>query len=339
MSVELSKAILKKYNIQYHYDYYGVILFRNFEKKSGVLKVENDIFGFKNYSIIIEPIYTDINCWTINDQIVFNVRREDNLCGLLSIENDIILDFEYIRIYAFTQDQKSQIRNTKNELFSFDFNSGKIEKLPFDQILFTQSNTYGAPTGKNCHYHKSLINSIETKMDFYDTDLAEYIGKWGIVDSSFNSIISNKYDYIDFLRNQNHFKIAIGNPEFENEGEHLVLKNMKWGIIDENEKTILPTNFDWVDEINTNLYAVNIGGELYFDDEYQVDMWSIKGGKWGVYNSDNKLIVPIEYDKIFLNFYQVKGYIFVKNEGNDYDVFTFNGDKIDQNKPNHMDYI
>jgi hypothetical protein len=339
MAVELSKAILKKYNINNHYNYDDVIVFRNFEKKNGVLKVENDFFGFKKYSAIIEPIYIDINCWRINDEKVFCVRREDNLCGLLSIENNLILDFEYISIYAFTKDLKSRIRNTKNELFSFDYNTRKIEKLPFDQILFTQSNTYGAPTGKNCHYHKSLINSIETKIDYYGTDLAEYIGKWGIIDSSFNIIIPNKYDYIDFLRNQNHFKIAIGNPEFENEGEHLVLKNMKWGIIDEDEKIILPTNYDWVDEISNNLYAVNIGGELYFDDEYQVDMWKIKGGKWGVYNSHNKLIVPLEYDKILLSSYQVKGYIFVQNEGNDYDVFTFNGDKIEQNKPSYRDYI
>jgi hypothetical protein len=333
MSVELPKSILKKYNIKNNYNYDDIIIFKNFEQKEGVLKVERNFFGFKKYSVIIKPIYIEIIYWRVNDQKIFRVTREDNLCGLLNIENEILLDFEYISIYAFTKDFKSQIRNTKNELFSFDFNSRKIEKLPFDKTLFAQSNTYGAPTGINCYYRKTIINSIETEIYSYESDLADYIGKWGIVDSSFNIIISNKYDYIDFLRNQNHFKIAIGNPVYENEGENLVLKNMKWGIIDENEKTILPSNYDWIEEISDNLYAVNIGGELYFDDEYQVHMWSIKGGKWGVYNSDNKLIVPIEYDEIFLNFHQVKDYIFVQNEGNEYDVFTFSGEKIIQNKP------
>ena len=187
--------------------------------------------------------------------------------------------------------------------------------------------------------HKSIINSIETKIDFYDTDLSEYIGKWGIIDSSFNTIISNKYDYIDFLRNENQFKIAIGKPEFENESEYLIVINLKWGIIDIKEKIILPNTYDWIEEISNNLYAVNVGGELYFDDEYQVDMWTVRGGKWGVYNSENKLIVPIKYDKILLSSYQVKDYIFIQNEGNEYDVFTFQGDKIEHNKPNFRNHI
>ena len=335
----LSVEIQKKYNIVHHSDYDDIIVFRNFDNKYGVLNVKNGFLGFKKYSIIIEPIYIYLNYWIINNEKLFSVTKEDNLCVLLSFENKLILDFEYVSIQCFPKDFKLLVKNKKKELLLFDYCTRNIEQLSFDHVLPPRSNTYGAPTGKNYFNYKSIINSIETDIDTYDTDILNYIGKWGITDSSFNTIISNKYDYIDFLRNQNHFKIAIGSPTFEDEDDYLILKNMKWGIIDGEEKIVLPCNYDWVEEINNNLYAVNIGGELYFDDEYQVDMWSIKGGKWGVYNSDNKLIVPIVYDKIFLSWYQVKGYIFVQNEGIDYDVFTFQGEKIMRNKPNYKDYI
>jgi len=54
-----------------------------------------------------------------------------------------------------------------------------------------------------------------------------------------------------------------------------------------------------------------------------------------------KLITPVQYDTIDLSWFRVKDYIFVQNgaeyfngRSKDYDVYTFQGERIVRNKPN-----
>jgi len=55
--------------------------------------------------------------------------------------------------------------------------------------------------------------------------------------------------------------------------------------------------------------------------------------------------VPIEYDTIMLNWFRVKDFVFVqKNTAHfngelAYDVFDFNGKKIERNKPNYKEHM
>ena len=84
------------------------------------------------------------------------------------------------------------------------------------------------------------------------------------------------------------------------------------------------------------------GGQVYYNDDYQEDYWTIKGGKLGVYNGQ-QLITPVEYASIDKNWFRVKDYIFVRKEDQpeEYDVYTFDGQKLETNKPNprnHMYY-
>ena len=78
--------------------------------------------------------------------------------------------------------------------------------------------------------------------EYYAYEMVRYNGKGGIIDAAGSVLIPNDYSFVDFLRNPNYFKVAIGKMEVLNDDDEqpyrTAIKSMKWGIVDTNKKVI-----------------------------------------------------------------------------------------------------
>lgn len=208
------------------------------------------------------------------------------------------------------------------------------------KVLRPQSNTYSAPMGKCKHFNKTvkLIKENEEHL-FIENDMIEYSGKWGIIDQNQKTIIPNTYDYIDFFRNETQYKVALGTLNFqENEStSSYIATGVKWGVINELNEVLIPIEYDWVEELTSDIYALNLGGELTYNDEPQEDYWYANKGIWGVINTRGKLIVPFEYDSYYSTWGKVGRLIYVQkgkpyfDQNSPYDAYDLRGNQILKN--------
>lgn len=336
-------------NIFYYYNTSGKLLRQlekgtsaNIDQHGNIIRKKNGLYGLfdTNFNVLIEPQYEQLRAI---DNTYF-IASKNQLFGIISVTDQPILEFAYTEIFDKTINNRVIV--VKNSTyFSFDLINQTLESLPFDQVLRPTSNTYGAPTRNSLSLFKA-ISDCTKKEDMEEEDMAKYRGKWGIIEADGSIKIPLEYDYIDFLRNPRFFKVCKGNlvvndwEDVESDYRLNVSGDAKWGIVDAENNSIVPIEYDWIDEVESTIWVVYKGGQVYYNDDYQENYWTIKGGKLGVYNG-KQLITPIEYASIDKNWFRVKDYIFVRKEDHpaDYDVYTFDGKKIEANKPNPRDHV
>ena len=311
--IQIPRKVFRKNKIKSFVIENDFILFKNHKNRFGAIKIDDNYFWNVRYILIIEPIYDNLKCLKLGAQIVFIARTETDFYGVIDSNYKVILQFDYSSIMGNYKSRKLLLTKGKFEQFAFDLTTSKIEQLSFH--LIEPNNLFGGTRTVKSDKLKTIkqIQEVESdplESDFLEhvylkSDLGKYKGKWGIVDASFNVIIPNNYDYIDFFENSTHFKVAIGDCKFDNSGDYFVVSNLKWGVIDTNDKIILPIEFDWVEAIDKKMFLVSNGCELYFNDDFQVNEWQVKGGRWGVYNDDGVCLIPIEFDRNKLNYREV----------------------------------
>jgi WG containing repeat len=296
-----------------------------------------------NFQFVIPSVHEGM--WSITAE--YFVAFNNGQYRVYDASNIVLISFEAKRLFNEVHKGKFIVEKAEGGFALVDVPSRKLTDIPFSHLLRATSNTYAAPTSESLNFFKSIVNSTEDDDEYHD--ICKYKGKWGIAAADGSVVIPNQYDYIDFLRNPKYFKVAIGeilSGEFEDAlGENRrTISNLKWGIIDNKNNIIVPIEYDWIKEVESTLWAVYQGGQVYYNDEYQEDYWTIEGGKLGVYNMQ-KLVVPIAYDTIMLTWFRVKNYIFVQNNtryfnGDEapYDVYTFSGQRIEVNKPDPRDH-
>jgi hypothetical protein len=231
----------------------------------------------------------------------------------------------------------------------FEKTGKKIQDLPYSYILPARSNTYAAPDTINRNKFKIIQQGQVREEDLEAFEMLYYQGKWGILDEAGKELIPCQYAYIDFFRNPQYFKVATGTltTDVEENSHHICCVGGKWGVINVENQIIVPLLYEWVEEIHETLWAVNIGGKVFYNDDYQEDYWTVRGGKWGVVNTKGKLIVPVQYDVYMKNWFRVKDFIFVQNDNDTpylddtkpFDVYDFEGNQILNNKPNPKNHI
>ncbi|MGV3610474.1 MAG: WG repeat-containing protein [Fluviicola sp.] len=270
--------------------------------------------------------------------------------GIINREGIQILDFEFTDIFRVVANNRVIVKKDTT-YFVFDLENGSLTELPFSKLLNASSNTYGAPSPESYKYFKCITELEEDEDPYYDEydgyEMIHYKGKWGIINGAGETIIPNDYCYVDFLRNPNYFKVGIGEVEAfdyedKNKDSRTAIRNVKWGIVDIHNNLVVPIEYDWIDEVESTMYVVYKGGTVFYNDDYQEDYWTIENGKLGVYNQ-TRLIIPVEFDSIVKNWFRVKDYIFVRKDQQhpeyEYDVYTFDGKKIEHNKPNPRNHM
>jgi hypothetical protein len=236
------------------------------------------------------------------------------------------------------------VQDLSGRYFSFHFLTRELHALPYDSIFLGKSNTYLGGRAEPGLY-KVIRQCQETEFDYYDNGMSAFTGIWGIIHADGAVKIPCEYAFVDAFVSPHFFKVAKGdfNFYFDNETGNLIAEGVKWGVVDANNNIIVPIEYDWVQEVGDTLWVVNKGGTVFFNDDYQEEYWAVRDGKLGVYNM-HRLITPIAYDTIMTNWFRIKDYVFVQNgrqrfsEEYDYDVYNFEGKKIEVNKPLPRDH-
>lgn len=330
--VEQGKIENIKTCVKHRFGYYRFQLANS--EKWGIINISCEV--------IFEDKFQNIGALSKN---LFKVQKNDKW-GIMNFEKMLLIDFKASKIYG-TFDNDYIIAQIEDEHYKIDQKGELIDNLKITHILRPSSNSYWS---KNISERRKVLldgkERKETDEFFAFDEITEYEGKWGIINLSGEILIEPKYDYIDFFGLTDCYKAVIGTLYFDNDPNgQLLLKGTKSGVIDSEGKIVIPTIYDWVEEIAPNLWAVNNGGDVFYNDEYQEEYWTIQGGKWGVINSENEEIVPIEYDVIMKNWFRVKDLIIVQNgtkyfDGSlDYDAYSFEGKKLDRKRIDYKNHI
>ncbi len=121
------------------------------------------------------------------------------------------------------------------------------------------------------------VKWLETTNEF----LVESNNKYGVIDELGQSKISMNYEAIQLLD--------------KDSGLYIVESNGKEGVINKSEKQILYAEFDHIG-VDTNQYP-SLRGEnqyLFYDTLIPVE----RDDKWGLYNVNGEVVLPVEYDSI-----------------------------------------
>jgi hypothetical protein len=292
----------------------------------------------KDFRMAVKPEYKSLS--SINENCL-RIGSEDGMYGIIDRENQMLLEPVYHEIMKMTAEGKVIVRKSGENCQLFDLETRELMPLPYQKVRYASSNSYGAPVKESEHLLKAIadLRQIDEAFRYDYEEMVEYQGKWGIVEANGEPVIPLEYDYIDFLENPSYLKVCKGELNFtELEDEEGYLRTTlepgkaKWGIVDLANRIVVPVEYDWIDEVGNTLWAVHKGGTVFYNDDYQEDYWAIRGSKLGVHNPD-KLIIPVEYDTITLNWYRIrlKDRIEVgklENGTEKQDLFTLEGKKI-----------
>ncbi|MCF8224820.1 MAG: WG repeat-containing protein [Bacteroidales bacterium] len=90
-------------------------------------------------------------------------------------------------------------------------------------------------------------------------------------------------------------------PDYIAEGTFRIIKNNKVGIADTLGNTIIPPVYDFVYPFQDGLAVANIGGEKVpvEPENKHCEYFTWSGGKWGVLDKNNDVLLDIKYDLKF----------------------------------------
>jgi len=258
-----------------------------FHKNQAIVMI-NDKYGVINEEgkFIIQPKFDSIIYDDLINRYIVGLENNNNKLklGLYTKTGVMILNckYDYLRsktsklIYAET----NEVNEDKIERYFYKF-------FGPDLLQFSESNL-----------------TISTEPYFYNglavveigewNDDGVFTGKFGVINEETEIVIDIKYDYISETGTKpNYFYFNFGCYTRE-----MSIEGGKWGLMDVKGDVIIPNIYDGLNSrysiMDSNLIIVNKGAEVIFlEDEVAY------GGKWGVVNFKNQLIIPLEYDEIF----------------------------------------
>jgi len=291
-------------------DEHGNTFFRRAPEKEWGLMDEQ-------FNVVIQPRYEVIQSLSKN---IFKAKQ-NGLWGLIDIQQRVVFPFQASEIFSIMQDG-IVLAQMNGQYFKLS-EDGTYELTPFTHVFRPRSNSYWWSYEKGKNRLKALIDGTERPEDEdlnpFD-EITEYSGKWGVINEQGGVLIPPDYDYIDFFGLTPTYKVFVGKMTLSLDNFHTVaLSETKCGVVDLNNKVIIPVIYEWIVEISENLWAVNKGGQVFFDNAYQVDHWSVRNGRWGVVNEHGEVIVPVEYGSIMLTWHRIKDLIIVQRDTRSFD--------------------
>ncbi len=293
------------------------------------LKSADSKYGIldSNLEITVEPIYEELK--ELNSY--YHIARVGRFYGIISSKNEVLLPFEYQEIYSLSKSLNVLVKPVDNKIHLFSINDRTLTKLKFDFVLWASSNECDNLPEDHNNKYKAIISNNKKKK-YGHQDIIAYQGMWGIIDGDGTELIPPIYNYIDFQKSVNYYKVALGQLQIkDNEEGELVIEGLKWGIIDKSNQIVIPCEFDWIYEIAPGLWKVNVGGTVEYGDEW----WVARGGLFGVINYENEIIVPIKYGYIESRGIEERGFFSAQVKDSEweegtYDIYSIEGDIIDK---------
>lgn len=226
--------------------------------------------------------------------------KKDNKYGLLTANNDIIKPPIFDDVtplndshgdsinMVFTQDHQQQLTNkfgsALTELSDYRFVSDKLYALD-NMSVIEKDGKYGLFSLKD---RKVIIQPIYEDMYeriYSNSILAQLNGKKVLIDTSGKMLIDDLSQYTDITRSDDSDNIEVKTKED------------KYGLIDYAGKTIIAPIYDSLEIAKLSDDYVNVWSAN--DIEHSIERYIVeKNGKYGVFDLNGQLIVPIKYTHI-----------------------------------------
>ncbi|MFY1047025.1 hypothetical protein [Chryseobacterium sp. GP-SGM7] len=325
---KLPEFIRKKYSVIYddsYKNYENIFVFKSSNEKWGALKYDKeshqysiiaeciyDAIGFHPRYKIIEAVvcknqsYSRRNISTIfntEGDVIRELRDVDflnfdpfgniyfsfsHLYGLLDFAFEIQIPAKYsvfsalrknLFVVKISSSSKQLLINEKEEII-FDIGSSEIifKEIYNNKIIIKGSETY---------YHLDICSGEKIKLDFdliYPTSRLYDLSLYHV--RKFITVT----DYID------------GGDDFYEKngifGDGFITDEGKYGLINADGEICIPNIYDKIQQIHDDHFKVGLGTFIFKIDREKEEI-SLTGGKWGIVNSKNEIIVPIEYTNIY----------------------------------------
>ena len=202
-----------------------------------------------------------------------------------------------------------------------------FSRNPHEMTLIGFCSTTGIYTGQVYNSYKGIYS--HSKLKYYIVEVFKYKNgvSRGIVDTRGNERITpGKYNLKEI--NQNGYIIFSTSGTKIKTINDSALINEKFGIIYYDGTIILEPEYDAIISIGNDfknfereldVYLINKGGKWEFSKKLQYP--EISGGKWGVLNSNGKIIIPVTYEHIDLFPDPNYPYIFKVNRGGEENIY------------------
>lgn len=270
-----------EYDIIEHPKRYSNILELFVLQKNEILKIlDENIKPTKQNVLSYEWDKIDFHDYYLD---VLLLKDNKNKFGILDEKGKTIIPFEFEELRPF-DGQETTIAKKNNYFGIIDFNNKKLVSFENDEIYLSKFSDFFVIKQKEKF---GLFNKQGNKiMDFvfedlqpcfYDEDnrfIVKSKGKYGIIDIKGKEIIPNEFDEISNW-------VEYG-PE-----AHFVTKNKKMGMYSRDGKQLISPIYDELNYITNDFIIVS------------------QNKKYGIVSISNEIVIPIEYDKIFLDWYKI----------------------------------
>lgn len=253
----------------------------------------------------------------------YKVYKNRN-CGIIEkASNKLLIEVDFIEItfvdnleifFCKNNFQKSESYNCYNKNGEF------LKELKYSHIWFD-------------YFRDNNFLLVATDFDSYNYNFEaneDIKTNYGVINKALDLIVPIEYGKIELYNNlfllynsEKSEKTEIEDEKFSSVVSHHSILGGKWGISDSKHNILIPFIYDWIDFIqNKDIFLVNNGGIMTYLEQLGDGRgyWWIEGGKWGIINSNNEILVPVIYSKI--NRYEDK--VIFQN--------TLNDESIDLNK-------
>lgn len=214
---------------------------------------------------------------------VLLLKDNQNKFGIIDETGKTIIPFEFEELRPF-DGQETTIAKKNNYFGIIDFKNIELVSFENDEIhsskfseifVVKQKEKFGLFDKKGNKIMDYVFEDLQPC--FYDEDnkfIVKSKGKYGIIDITGKEIIPNEFDEISNW-------VEYG-PE-----AHFVTKNKKMGMYSRDGKQLITPIYDELNFITNNLIIV------------------CQNKKYGIVNISNKIVIPLENDKVFLDWYEI----------------------------------
>ncbi|WP_299765953.1 WG repeat-containing protein [uncultured Dokdonia sp.] len=316
----------------------------NLPEENNIVEIKAELVNRDYRKIFSSSYYTNNNSY-------------EGTTGLINNNNDQILPKKYGDLIVFEKEQ-TILASKDDKVYLFQLNNIDVVKT-LECNTFIDDNDYTKE--EEISPYTRVVKKNQTEYE------NEIIDLWGLINAQGEYQIPSEYNYLERSNNLNYYKVfkapALSDNHlnwFEQEGELFSYNNTEesynwwsdyesgsftsclyvissWkgnylGIVDINNNVIIPKKYSWIEFISSKLLEVSIDSEVinYYDKDGDGENTYVMGGKFGVMDINNKLIVPLEYDIIQLReekIYAQKTSSHTLNKDEPYDIYDFNGNK------------
>lgn len=262
-----------------------------------VTEKNGNIQLYKNDKLLLDNNYQAIN---YNEDSKLLILQKDNKYGVTDLNGKQILNVDYDQI----QIPGNYIIATKNgNSETFDLSGTKQENLQFTNILMTNNENYNISIDTNDKYgviSKDGNTIIENKYNYIQYLFNNYFivggdsGKSGIINDKGEELLPINYEVIQKLDNSDIIQALTGNT--------LELYNKQIGKIVSMENGKLEINNNYIKVYSTTQTEyVGLDGSLKSDFDIFPDntlFASEKDGMWGFVDKNNNIKVDYQYEKV-----------------------------------------